>query len=140
MGAGAHEHGRRRPPVASHVSLGGNPLRHTAGEYFLKGPVPWSWLARAGRLSGHALHVGIVLWWKHGITGDAVFSVPMVRLREMGVGRHSLYRALDELAAAGLIEVERHRGRAARVRLVPAPRDAAAGKAPCDLEGDGGVQ
>ncbi len=36
--------------------------RKRAGELFLKGPVPMSWIYRAGRLPGHALHVGVVLW------------------------------------------------------------------------------
>lgn len=34
----------------------------------LKGPIPWGWLDRAGRLSGKALAVGLVLWHYAGMT------------------------------------------------------------------------
>jgi hypothetical protein len=100
-------------------------MRHGAQPgRFLKGPIPWDWLAAAGSCGGHALHVAIALWHEHGCTGDLGVRVVPVRLRELGVSRHAGYRALKALAAAGLIDTERRRGRTARVQLLPAPKTA----------------
>jgi hypothetical protein len=40
--------------------------RHRPGEKFLRGPIPWKWLIRAGRLPGKALQVGLLLWQAAG--------------------------------------------------------------------------
>ena len=84
--------------------------RKPGGEFFLKGPVPMSWLSSAGHLPGRALHVGVVLWMLAGMrrTGSVVLAPS--RLREMGVSRHAAHRALRRLEAAVLVSIERVRG------------------------------
>ena len=80
-------------------------------EPFLKGPIPLSWLAKAGKLPGRALHVGTVIWQRAGVERKQTVSVPSQILAEFGVDRFAKKRALDALAKAGLISVVHHRGR-----------------------------
>ena len=85
--------------------------RHRRGELFVQGPVPWTWLTAAARLPGRALHVGIVLWLESGLRKSAIVSLSQRRLRDLGVERHAGYRGLSSLEEAGLVDVQRHRGR-----------------------------
>jgi hypothetical protein len=70
--------------------------RPRSGERFLKGPVPWSWLRRAGELEGRgrALHVAIVVWFLAGIAKTRTVTMSGVPLREMGVDRWTAAREL----------------------------------------------
>ena len=52
--------------------------RHHPGEHFLKGPVPFSWLAKAARCGGRALHVGIILWYRAGLERSPTIRIPTV--------------------------------------------------------------
>ena len=83
------------------------------------GPIPWEWLRQAARCSGHAMHVGIFLWWLAGMKNSAtiVLSVSSVG-DELGFTRHTTGRALDDLAEVGLIACQRHSGRKPRVTLL----------------------
>ncbi len=81
------------------------------GEKFLKGPIPMSWLSKAARLKGQALHVGMALWFLAGIKRNGTVALASSVLEDLGVSRYSEYRALRELEDAGLITVDRHNGR-----------------------------
>ena len=93
------------------------PRRRIVGR-FLKGPIPWNWLQAAGRLPGKALHVGLVLWLRSGIQKSTRVQLSQKILREMGIGRHSVYRGLKALEKAGLVEVERRSGRLPVVNIL----------------------
>lgn len=96
--------------------------RHRLGEKFLLGPIPWDWLSVAAGLPGRALHVGIALWFLSGIKGRvATVALSNTVLCDLGVNRHAAYRGLAALEAAGLVSVERHRGRNSIVTILPAP-------------------
>jgi hypothetical protein len=56
------------------------------------------------------------------LAGKPSVSLPGALLAELGIGRDAKARALHQLERAGLIRVERGRGRAARVRLAGAKR------------------
>jgi DNA-binding MarR family transcriptional regulator len=104
-------------PVAK-VS-GPKPPRHEGGERFLKGPIPWAWLQRAANLPGHALHVGIYLWWLAGMKNTAAITVSVGTLdKELGVKRHTAGRALTSLSEAGLVHSDRRPGRKPRITLL----------------------
>jgi hypothetical protein len=90
--------------------------RHTAGELFLKGPIPWSWLLKTMVLPGRALHVALVLWFRAGLAGNGVVSVNLSRLP---VDRSAASRGLAALEAAGLIAVRRRPGRKPLVTILP---------------------
>jgi hypothetical protein len=87
------------------------PPRPGPGEKFLMGPIPWSWLSKAARLKGHALHVGIALWFLAGLKKRGTVTLSSSVLKDLGVSRFSGYRALQALESAGLISVDRHIGR-----------------------------
>jgi hypothetical protein len=87
------------------------PPRPAPGEKFLKGPIPWSWLSNGSSLKGHALHVGIALWFLAGIKRSQSVALSNSVLQDLGVSRYSGYRALQSLESAGLISVDRHTGR-----------------------------
>jgi hypothetical protein len=91
------------------------------GEEFLKGPVPLAWLQRAARLRGKALRVGMELWLMAGMRIGPVIPLSTERLKNWGVSRWAAYRALRSMERAGLVSVERHAGRLARVTILEAP-------------------
>jgi hypothetical protein len=97
--------------------------RHKKGTRFLKGPVPMSWLAAAARQGGKALHVGVALWHLAAMknTGRVLLSGSV--LTSFGVNRFAASRALTSLERAGLVQVERHRGRRAVVTILDAPTE-----------------
>jgi hypothetical protein len=87
------------------------PPRHKQGEKFLKGPIPWSWLATAAQQPGRALHVAIALWFLAGMKRTRTVSLSGLVLRALGVNRHAGYRGLAALERAGLVAVIRQPGR-----------------------------
>ncbi len=89
---------------------------------FLKGPVPLGWLLAAGQLPGKALHIGVALWHQVGLCGGSrTVKLRWKLMGEFGVTRHSGYRALKALEAAGLISVVRHPGRSPVVTVCDCP-------------------
>ena len=86
---------------------------------FIRGPIPAWWVMRAAALPGKVLAVGMAIWFKRGLTGTpeniAVTEKLAVRY---GVKRKARYRALKMLEGAGLIEVDRQKGRSPRVTLL----------------------
>jgi len=80
------------------------------GVMFLKGPISWEWLSIAGKLSGKALHVAIVLWLIFGLTKSETVKIQHKLLDDLGVSRKSYYNAIRHLQEAGLISVEKRRG------------------------------
>jgi hypothetical protein len=102
------------------------PPRPRPGGKFLKGPVPWNWLARALRLPGKALAVGVLLWWEAGCANRATVRFHQGLRRELGLGCHedTVRRGLRALEAAGLVRVGRPSGRCLEVTLLDAPPDA----------------
>ena len=76
------------------------------------------WLARAAPLSGKALAVGLAIWfWAVLHRRRDHLSICGTLLERFGVRRHAGYRGLAALERAGLVKVERHRGRCPRVTL-----------------------
>jgi hypothetical protein len=77
---------------------------------FLRGPIDWPWLTVAAKLPGSALHVALAIHFQNGFkqTGKVKLS-PRV-WRELGLKRHTVYRAVDELEEAGLVSAVRKQG------------------------------
>lgn len=95
--------------------------RHNSGEKFLQGPIPLNWLNTAGSLPGHALHVGIGLWFLAGLKkSNPIHTSPQI-FRDLGVKRQAVYRALKNLMAAGLIEYKPERGKSPTVKILDTP-------------------
>jgi len=86
-----------------------------------------SWLSKAARLKGQALHVGMALWFLAGIKRNGTVALASSVVEDLGVSRYSEYRALRELEDAGLITVDRHTGRNPVVTILDAQEGNAAG-------------
>jgi hypothetical protein len=83
---------------------------------FLKGPVPWEWFLAASRLGGKAIHVGLAVWQKRGMTGDPV--VLSLSSLAMGFDRSTASRGLAALERASLVRVDRSPGQAPRITVI----------------------
>src|SRR5262245_58164456 len=86
----------------------------------LWGPIPWRWWAVASRLPGQAAHVGLACWVRAGWYRAATFPLPTA-WPELGLRERATRRGLETLAGAGLIELDRRRGRAPFVTLQDDP-------------------
>jgi len=94
--------------------------RHRRGEEFLRGPIPLAWLLSACRLSPKTLAVALALWFKAGLSRNSpeVVASPNL-LKRFGVAaRRTQYQALADLERAGLVSVDRGRGRCPRVTIL----------------------
>lgn len=99
--------------------------RSRPGARFLKGPVPLDTLAVAASLPGKALALYLILRHRCDLEARSSVSLPSELLQAFGIDRDAKARALRALEGAGLIQVERASGRAARITLRdPAPAGA----------------
>jgi hypothetical protein len=94
--------------------------QHNAGGWFLKGPIPGSWLHRAAKLPGRALHAGIALWYLAGLQRSAIVKPTWKTWAKLGLPPDSARRGLGALERDGLIAIERHPGRCPLVRILDA--------------------
>jgi hypothetical protein len=91
--------------------------RRSAGR-FLKGPIPISTIAAAGRLpSRFALPVLLAVRYCVDVAGKPWVSLTANTLAAFGFGKDAKARALRELEDAGLIRVKRQPGRSVLVSL-----------------------
>jgi hypothetical protein len=119
-----------RWPAQTPTKKTGGSLRKFRKGRFIKGPIPVDWLIAAGSLPGKAFLVGVMLWYRAGVTKSSEVWCPMGLLtRQFGLSRFSIYRALQALSRHGLISLNQHPGRCAVCQLVPT------GKAETDRTG-----
>jgi hypothetical protein len=70
-------------------------------------------------LSGKALNVALAIWYLRGLKKDAkILHLVPSAVKPFVAGRHSVYRGLQQLENAGLIKLERHRGRSPKIQLL----------------------
>ena len=91
--------------------------RKRNGEKFVSGPIPLAWIKSAAVLPGKALAVGVSLWFLRGLTRTSTLSFSPSTWNQFGLSRSAVYRGLKQLEAAGLLAVERHRGRCPLVTI-----------------------
>src|SRR4051794_33529350 len=91
---------------------------------FIKGPLPLGWIAAATKARHPlALPVLLALKYKADTLRQPWVKPPAAVLRLLGVDKDARSRASSALGRAGLVQVQRRRGRPPLVRLVPwAPR------------------
>jgi hypothetical protein len=95
--------------------------RHKQGELFLKGPIPWTWLQVAARLPGRALAVALVIWHLLGLRKSNTVRLAPSKARSLGLSPRVVRRGLAALEGAGLVAVDRHRGRGPDVTVLDGP-------------------
>ena len=83
---------------------------------FVRGPIPVAWIGKAAELPGRALAVGLAVWFIVGARRHSNAVCPSL-LARFGVSQRTAYRGLAALERAGLVEVDRHRGRCPRVTI-----------------------
>ena len=86
-------------------------VRQRRAGRFLKGPIPMSDIAAAAKLPGKVLAVYLAVRHRADLTRSAAVTLPASLMHELGVDKDALARALRQLEAAGLVTVERKRGR-----------------------------
>lgn len=111
------------------------PARLARAGHFLKGPIPLEWLCTAARLPGRALHVGVLVWFRAGLTRSDTVHLPSALLAACGIDRDAKARALRALERAGLVTVRRSHGRAPDITLVMGPLAAASNPTPAPNAG-----
>jgi hypothetical protein len=110
----------RIDPSLVGVARPAKPKRRRVYGFFLRGPVPMTWLDEAGRLPGKSpLLLGIKLWHLCGRNYNKLtFSISNLAAAEAGLSRYAKYRALAALERAGPIEVHRSGKRSISVTLL----------------------
>jgi hypothetical protein len=112
------------PQKNSATSAAGPKLpRPAKGEAYLTGPIPMSWIDEATRLSGRTWQLASALWFT-GIRSrskSATVILTEKTRRRFHLSANAVTRGLAQLAAAGLVIVERHSGRRSIVTILPAP-------------------
>jgi hypothetical protein len=98
------------------------PPRYCKSE-FLRGPIPWPWLATAMKLPGRALAVALILWREAGIRKVMTVPLPPARLRQCGILPDAARRGLRALEQAGLLTIRRPPGRCLEVTILDAPAE-----------------
>jgi hypothetical protein len=103
------------------------PPRHKPGGAFLKGPIPWNWLARAGQLPGCALAVGLALWREAGCLRRRTVPYRPTAAAELGVSPKAGRQGLRALEGDRLISIRRPPGRCLEVTLLDLSASSAGG-------------
>jgi hypothetical protein len=108
------------PRHSKHVRKPSVPLPAIyAGEQYINPRMPMRWYLKLGPLPGRAAFIAVLLWhWAvMGKRGAVVELRPGV-VRAAGASCTTMYRALDTLEQAGLVQVDRKRGRSAVVAIL----------------------
>jgi hypothetical protein len=85
---------------------------------FLKGPIPMWRIAEASRMPGRALALLLAIHHQSDLTGRSTVTLPRGLLGDLGIGKDAKARALLDLERAGLVTVQRSKGRSARITLL----------------------
>ncbi len=83
----------------------------------LRGPIPWAWWETASKLGPGPARVGIVCWAVSGWEHSRTFVLDRTAWADVGLSPWTVTRGLVELASAGLVTLDRSRGRSPVVRL-----------------------
>jgi len=79
-----------------------------ADEWFIKGPIPGTWLLKADELPGKYTHrVAWVILYVRGLQGRDSVALERFHFSRFGVKKDSARRALERLQKAGLIQYVR---------------------------------
>ncbi len=100
------------------------PSRHRSGDPFIKGPIPYAWIASACRLPGAGLHVAMAFRFYRGRfrfkPRGRRWSLPDVA-EGLRISDNSARRGLHAAELAGLLAVEREPGRKLVVNVLDLP-------------------
>ena len=91
------------------------------GRAFIRGPIPFRVVEaiRKAEKGGSAWVVALALRYKADVTRQAWIKPPATLLERWGVDKDARARALAALERAGLVEVQRRKGRPPLVHVLP---------------------
>jgi hypothetical protein len=96
--------------------------KHEQGGRFVRGPVPYDWLRVALSFGGKAGNLAWALWWLVGIERVNPVRLTARVLRDFSISTRASRRLLVDFERAGLLRVDRQRGRGPVVEIVkPSP-------------------
>jgi hypothetical protein len=90
---------------------------------FMMDRVALQWLGRASHLPGRALHLANAVVGLTRLQRSATVKMLPWILEEFNLTRKTFRVALGALEKAGLVSVERHRGRKPRITMLPLPAE-----------------
>jgi len=94
------------------------PCRRHTGEWFIKGPIPGPWIARAAALGGRALKVALAIYCEAGMKRTSTVRLSAETLRRFSLCPQGTRRALAALTQAGLVTVKQDPGRKPMITIV----------------------
>ena len=96
--------------------------KHEPGDRFVRGPIPYDWLRAALASGGKAGTLSWAMWWLAGMERKNPIKLTRQVLRDFNISPRSARRLLKDFERAGLVEVDRKRGRGPIVTLLkPSP-------------------
>jgi len=108
---------KKQPPIER------QPIpKHEQGGRFVRGPIPYDWLRAALAFGGKAGNLALAIWWLVGVEGSNPIKLTARVLRDFNISPRSTRRLLPAFERAGLLRVDRQRGRGPVVEIVkPSP-------------------
>ncbi len=95
--------------------------KHEQGGRFIRGPIPYEWLRVALSFGGKAGNLAWAIWWLVGVERSSRVRLTARVLRDFGISTRATRRLLGGFESAGLVQVDRRRGRGPKVTVLPAP-------------------
>ena len=92
--------------------------KHEKGGWFVRGPIPYDWLRVALSFGGKAGHLAWAIWWLAGMERTNPIRLTKRVLRNFNISTRAARRLLTDFERAGLVEVDRHRGRGPIVTIL----------------------
>lgn len=96
-----------------------NTLQIPQGSGFVRGPVQLEWLQQAIPLGRKALHVAMAIWYTAGFKRQGTIKLTRKKLEVFQVTTETARTLLHKFEAAGLVSVDRKRGRSPIVTIKP---------------------
>ena len=87
---------------------------------YIKAPLPYGWIATAANLPAKTLHLAMAIRYLVGVTKSSTIKLSYKYPKEFGVGVKAFYSALTNLEQAGLISVQRSKGRSPIITVLNA--------------------
>jgi hypothetical protein len=95
--------------------------RHRLGEPFIKGPIPYGWVAKACSLPGQGFHVAMVYRYLVVRFQKPTRVGPISVARSLGVSEATVRRGLSAAESAGVLRIERRAGCKLSISMPDAP-------------------
>jgi hypothetical protein len=108
------------PSIPARKRSANGTLARRPGDWFIKGPIPGSWLGEAAALPGRALHVALAVWFAKSVAKGGPVKLTGTVREKFRISPHACRLGLGALKRAGLVAVEQRPGRCPVVTILGA--------------------